>query len=150
MPNQDFQQTLTYSFKEITRAVALLESLLNRCTIFTFTGTLGAGKTTLIRAFLQTLGVTEHITSPTFSYVNIYTTANNRIIYHFDLYRMSSLEEFFAQGFEEYLQQPNSIVLIEWPELLEHILSNNMHTCHIQLDYNGLNKRRLKALCPNT
>jgi len=137
------QTTLMYSIEEIDKALELLENLLLRYSIFTFTGTLGAGKTTLIRAFLEKLGVRDYITSPTFSYVNIYTTNNNRTVYHFDLYRMSSLEEFYAQGFEDYLQEPNSIVVIEWPEIIKPLLINNKQTCHIELDYNGLEKRTL-------
>ena len=103
--------------------------------VITFTGDLGAGKTTLIRALLKDLGVNQPITSPTFTYVNRYITANGKTLYHFDLYRLNALDEFMAQGFDEYLYQPNSWCLIEWPAVVMPLLTHG--TCHITLDYDG-------------
>lgn len=77
-------------------------------------GDLGAGKTTLVRALLQALGVTGRIKSPTYTLVEIYTLQNNPI-YHFDLYRLSSPLEWEDAGFREFVH-PQSIVFIEWPE----------------------------------
>ena len=78
-------------------------------------GELGAGKTTLIKSILKNLGVKENITSPTFSIVNQYAISN-RLINHFDLYRIKYLKELDVIGFEEYLES-GEVCFIEWPEI---------------------------------
>lgn len=126
-------ETLLYSLDELDQAVNLLYAQLDHCKIVTFTGVLGAGKTTLIRALLRKCGVTDVITSPTFTYVNAYENSKGQMFYHFDCYRIKSLEEFQAAGFDEYLYQPNSWALIEWPEVIAPLLTHAV--CHIKLDY---------------
>ena len=78
---------------------------LKGCRIFTFTGPLGAGKTTLIKTFLKECGVNGGVTSPTFTYVNTYKTDDGKTFHHFDLYRLSDLQSFLSAGFDEYFQQ---------------------------------------------
>ena len=78
-------------------------------------GTLGAGKTTLARGFAVGLGVTEDVTSPTFALVHEYE--GTLPLFHMDLYRLSSVEEFEAIGGWEYFQR-DGVVLIEWPDRL--------------------------------
>ena len=92
--------------------------------VLTFKGELGAGKTTLIKELLKACGVNQIITSPTFTYVNEYSNEHGKLFYHFDLYRMNSLEEFVAAGFDEYLFQPNSLSLIEWPQIIISLLND--------------------------
>ena len=77
-------------------------------------GELGAGKTTLIRSVLQSLGVTSSIKSPTYNLVEEYNV-NNLIVYHFDLYRFNTAEEWLDLGFNEYLTQ-QALCFIEWGE----------------------------------
>jgi len=89
--------------------------------IFAFYGNMGAGKTTFIKAICTELGVTENITSPTFSLVNEYTTKDNRIIYHFDCYRLKNLNEAYDIGADEYFYS-GELCFIEWPEKIEGIL----------------------------
>lgn len=96
--------------------------LLKNKNIFALYGPMGAGKTTLVKEFLQQSGVTQTVVSPTFGYVNTYYGSDNRIFYHFDLYRLSSIDEFIGAGFDEYFSQKNSFVIIEWPELIESLL----------------------------
>ncbi len=84
-------------------------------------GELGAGKTTFVQGFAKGLGVSEnyYITSPTFNIINQYPT-NIFTLCHLDLYRLGSVEELEYTGFDD-LAEKNSILIIEWPELLEQI-----------------------------
>ena len=83
------------------------------------TGELGSGKTKFTEGFLSFFGLEEEISSPTFNIVNEYS-ANSVNIYHFDVYRLSDTEEFYAIGGEEYFEK--GICLIEWGELVEEAL----------------------------
>ena len=89
--------------------------------IFAFYGTMGAGKTTFIKAVCEELGVSETVTSPTFAIINEYKDKMDTPIYHFDFYRINKLEEVFDFGYEDYFYSGN-ICFIEWPELIESIL----------------------------
>ena len=89
--------------------------------IVLFYGSMGAGKTTLIRALCNAMHVTDPVTSPTFALINEYGTEYGRRIYHFDFYRIESLEEVFDLGYEEYFYSPD-LSLIEWPEKIEPLL----------------------------
>jgi tRNA threonylcarbamoyladenosine biosynthesis protein TsaE len=82
--------------------------------IITFSGEIGAGKTTFIRAMLKGLGVSAAIKSPTFSIVESYTMSSFSI-HHFDLYRIQDETELDYIGFRDYFEN-SGIVLIEWPE----------------------------------
>jgi tRNA threonylcarbamoyladenosine biosynthesis protein TsaE len=116
------------------------------CSIITFTGSLGAGKTTLIRAILAQWGVHSGVTSPTFTYVQRYKLPDGSMVNHFDLYRLESLDPFFELGLDEYLAQEKGKVLIEWPALITDLLTGPV--CHITLDYtpHGLEMRHLTAV----
>lgn len=85
--------------------------------IWTFVGNLGAGKTTLIKILANKLYIQDSISSPTFSYVNEYDGK----IFHFDCYRLRSLEEALDFGIEEYLDSGKPC-WIEWPQIVEPIL----------------------------
>jgi tRNA threonylcarbamoyladenosine biosynthesis protein TsaE len=99
--------------------------------IITFVGGLGAGKTTFVQAILRQMGVVGPVMSPTYTYFNQHQAADGRIIYHFDLYRLKSLQEFEMAGFFEYLYQPNSIVFIEWPEIIDLVIQGDV--CRVKL-----------------
>lgn len=98
--------------------------------IFAFHGELGAGKTTFIKAICAQLGVTDAMSSPSFSLVNEYHDKNGNSIYHFDLYRLKSPEEAFDIGMEEYLYSGN-YCFVEWPERAEELLPGE--TVHITI-----------------
>ncbi len=89
--------------------------------VFAFYGAMGAGKTTLIKAFCRELGSRDVVNSPTFSLVNEYEDKNGNPVFHFDFYRIQSLEEVFDMGFEEYVYSGNYCFL-EWPERMAELL----------------------------
>lgn len=89
--------------------------------IFAFYGSMGAGKTTFIKAVCSQLGVEDEVTSPTFAIVNEYTSPVAGTIYHFDFYRVKKLSEAYDMGYEDYFYS-DSICFIEWPELIEELL----------------------------
>jgi tRNA threonylcarbamoyladenosine biosynthesis protein TsaE len=89
--------------------------------IFAFYGTMGAGKTTIIKNICESLGATDTVTSPTFTLVNEYRTVNSEPIYHIDFYRIRKKDEIFDFGIEEYFDS-GSYCFMEWPELIEEFL----------------------------
>lgn len=99
--------------------------------IFFLKGNLGAGKTTLIQYFCETLGVTEHVVSPSFALINIYKSAKGDI-YHLDLYRLKKQEEAVDLGIEDYLYSGN-YVFIEWPEIILDIYYSDLVEIDIKL-----------------
>ena len=96
---------------------ALGEALAKRLqpgTVIAFTGDLGAGKTAFTRGLARGLGVTERVTSPTFTIVNEYE-GGRLPLFHFDMYRLASSEELFDVGWEDYLHR-GGICAVEWSE----------------------------------
>lgn len=89
--------------------------------IWLFTGEMGAGKTTLIKAICQQKEVLDEVNSPTFSIVNEYLTETDETIYHFDFYRLEREEEALDIGIEEYFYSGN-LCMMEWPEKIEGLL----------------------------
>jgi tRNA threonylcarbamoyladenosine biosynthesis protein TsaE len=89
--------------------------------IFAFYGTMGAGKTTIIKSICETLGAVDIVTSPTFTLVNEYKTSKGESLYHIDFYRIRKSEEVFDFGIEEYFSS-GSYCFMEWPELIEELL----------------------------
>ena len=82
---------------------------------FAVYGEMGAGKTTLIQCICKSMGL-PFAGSPTFSLVNEYRLDNGRKLYHFDLYRLNSIEELNSIGFQEYLDT-GDYIFIEWPQI---------------------------------
>jgi tRNA threonylcarbamoyladenosine biosynthesis protein TsaE len=101
--------------------------------IFAFYGSMGAGKTTIIKAICEVLGATDIVTSPTFTLVNEYITSGGDSIYHIDFYRIKKTEEVFDFGVEEYLTG-TSYCFMEWPELVEEILPRGTVNIRIIVD----------------
>jgi tRNA threonylcarbamoyladenosine biosynthesis protein TsaE len=118
----------------ITAAKQLLEQS-GKNKIFAFYGSMGAGKTTIIKAICQTLGAVDIVSSPTFTLVNEYKTSSGESLYHIDFYRIRKQEEVFDFGIEEYLTG-DSYCFMEWPELIEEILPEETIKVRISVDEN--------------
>ncbi len=95
---------------------------LHKKDIVVLSGDLGSGKTKFVQGVLKHFGLENEISSPTFTIVNEYN-ANICPIYHFDVYRLADIDEFYAMGGEEYFE--NGICLIEWGEIIEDALPSN-------------------------
>jgi tRNA threonylcarbamoyladenosine biosynthesis protein TsaE len=108
--------------------------------VFGFYGKMGAGKTTFIQSMCRVLGVTDVVTSPTFSIINEYITSDGESIYHFDLYRLKSATELLDLGYEDYLFS-GSYCLIEWPEKFEELLPENFVYIGIEVDQKDLSRK---------
>ena len=89
--------------------------------LIVFKGDLGSGKTTLIKSLIQSLGIKEQGSSPSFSLINVYENEHYKV-YHCDLYRLKSYEEALDIGLEDYLADEDSWCFIEWPEVVEFLL----------------------------
>ena len=113
---------ISHSENETIEFASDFASKLNNSSIIVLSGDLGSGKTKFTEGVLKYFGLENEISSPTFTIVNEYD-ANNQKIYHFDLYRLSDIDEFYAIGGEEYLQ--NGICIFEWGEMIEDILPNS-------------------------
>ena len=105
--------------------------------VFAFYGSMGAGKTTFIKAVCEALGVEDVITSPTFAIVNEYTSlTTGDTIFHFDFYRIKKLEEVYDMGYEEYFYS-GGLCFIEWPELVEGLLPEDALKVNITTNDDG-------------
>jgi tRNA threonylcarbamoyladenosine biosynthesis protein TsaE len=124
---------------EVPAVAEHLVRILSPCSLITLQGPLGAGKTTLAKALLHAYGVKEMVTSPTFTYLNVYHNDAGQIFYHFDLYRIMNVDQFLQAGFDEFLHDPQAIKLIEWPERIESLLPKEY--CAIQLLYRSPDQR---------
>ena len=112
---------MKFSLSNINEAAAEFLKKLGDKRIVAFYGSMGAGKTTFIKAICDVLGVTDTVNSPTFAIVNEYLAASGDSVYHFDFYRIKKIEEAYDFGYEDYFYSGN-LCLIEWPELIEELL----------------------------
>ena len=123
------------SLEALPQAARECARLMGDNTVFAFHGEMGAGKTTFIRALCEVLGVDpEEANSPSFSIINEYrsdTTAE--LIYHFDLYRLESVEEALEIGVEDYFDS-GALCLLEWPERIEPLLPDDTVVVNITVD----------------
>lgn len=106
---------------------------------------MGVGKTTLILQMIQVLGVKEPGSSPTFSIVNEYRNIENLPVYHFDFYRIESIDEVFDIGYEDYFFS-DSWCFMEWPERIEELLPDETVKVYITEEENV---RKIKVELPS-
>ena len=100
--------------------------------IYTLTGDLGVGKTVFTQGVADGLGITEPISSPTFTIVQVYEEGRMPF-YHFDVYRIGDIEEMDEIGYEDYFYG-NGLCMIEWANLIEEILPEKRHDITIEKD----------------
>lgn len=115
-------EIISNSEKETIELGKRIAAKLKKGMVIVLTGDLGSGKTKLTEGILTYFGLENEISSPTFTIVNEYYTENLNL-YHFDVYRLADIDEFYAIGGEEYFEKGASI--IEWGELIEEALPKN-------------------------
>ena len=127
------KEVKTFCVDETINVGKTLGKLLRKGDIVCITGDLGTGKTVITNGIAQSIGISDHITSPTFTIVNEYR--GDLDLFHFDVYRISDPEEMFEIGFEEYLNA-DGIVIIEWADLIKDIIPKEHIWINITKDLN--------------
>ena len=122
---------VTYTLDSIEKVAKEVVENMNTKTLLMY-GNMGVGKTTLVKAIVKLLGSNDEVSSPTFSIVNEYE-GQNRLIYHFDMYRIKDIEEAYNFGIEDYLFSDNWSI-IEWPEIIQHVVPIKFDRIDIELN----------------
>ena len=107
-----------------SRATVFQTTHPHSATLITISGDLGAGKTTLVQSLAHELGVTEPVQSPTYVLMKRYALSGSewKILIHIDAYRMEDPSELVRLGWEELLNESDTLVVLEWPEMVESVL----------------------------
>lgn len=134
-------EIISNSEKETIELGKKIASKLKKGMVVVLTGDLGSGKTKLTEGILTYFGLENEISSPTFTIVNEYYT-DNLNLYHFDVYRLADIDEFYAIGGEEYFEKGASI--IEWGELIEEALPQNYVKINFSRDLENETLRKIK------
>lgn len=131
----------TKSTEETKELAFKIAKKISKGDVLALYGDLGSGKTTFTRYLTEALGLKSRVQSPTFVIARKYENGST-ILNHIDLYRLSSIQEARDIGIEEFLGNPKSITIIEWPELIEDLLPEN--TIRISFEHVGENERKIK------
>ncbi len=124
---------MTYTTTNVGETEALGARLAERLSggeVIAFTGDLGAGKTAFTRGLARGLGIADRVTSPTFTIVNEYD-GGRLPLFHFDMYRLSSSEELYDIGWEDYLAR-GGVCAVEWSEIVSDALEGDVIRVDIQ------------------
>ena len=135
------KEQIVNSIPETILLASKISVLLREGDIIVVNGNLGSGKTTLIKSICMNYGITN-ANSPSFSLVNEYY--GDKKVYHFDFYRLIKIEELYDIGFEDYLNDEEGIIFIEWGNLMEDIIPNNH--IEIRIEDLGQERRQIKIL----
>lgn len=132
------KQTITISkLDSIRDAARKFIGQMDDRTVFAFYGSMGAGKTTFIKAICEELGVEDVINSPTFAIINEYRSSDTgELIYHFDFYRINKLSEAQDIGTEDYFYS-GALCFIEWPEKIDELLPSDVVNVSISENEDG-------------
>jgi len=112
-------------------------SLKASANVLTLKGDLGAGKTAFTKVLARTLGIMEHITSPTFVIMKSYSVSQHSFIQtlvHIDAYRIEDIDELRVLGFSELLKDPHTLVCIEWPERVLEMIPEDAYPIGITIE----------------
>ena len=109
-------------------------------------GDLGAGKTVFSRGFARGLGVTEPVSSPTYTIVQEYELPTGNRLYHMDLYRIADERAALGFGVDEFLSEPGAFSLVEWPERIKGLLPDT--TIRVELGHRSENEREIRIILP--
>ena len=139
--NTDKKEFITSSEEETENIGKSLAMSLSKGDAVLLRGNLGAGKTVFSRGFARGLGITEPVSSPTYTIVQEYELPDGGRLYHLDLYRISGVNAALAFGVDEFLDDPQGISLIEWPDRIDGILPENA-IC-IEIEHLSDSERRL-------
>jgi len=130
-----------FTLEQIPDAATKLLSSATAYKVFALHGEMGAGKTTFIHALCEAMGIRDVVTSPTFSIINQYKTADGQTVYHMDLYRIKDENEAINAGVEDCMYS-GDLCLVEWPEKAPGIFPEN--TLHMTISSVDDNTRKLK------
>ena len=133
-------QLISKSEEETKNIAKKIASQLKVKDIIILEGDLGAGKTKFTEGILEYFNLQDEISSPTFTIVNEYNTSKFNI-YHFDVYRLSDIDEFYAMGGEEFFEK--GVCIIEWGEIIEECLPKDYIKINISRDLENENIRKL-------
>ncbi|NLK21872.1 MAG: tRNA (adenosine(37)-N6)-threonylcarbamoyltransferase complex ATPase subunit type 1 TsaE [Epulopiscium sp.] len=134
----------TYSEEETKRLGIKIGKNSNAGEIYCLIGDLGVGKTAFAKGLAQGLNIKEHITSPTFTVINEYEGILP--LYHFDVYRITDIDEMDEIGYEEYFYG-NGVCLIEWANMIEDLIPESAIWVNIQKDLNKDENYRKIMIC---
>jgi tRNA threonylcarbamoyladenosine biosynthesis protein TsaE len=127
------------TFEELDKLAFDLGKYVDKNDVIALIGDLGTGKTTFVKEFARSFGITENLKSPTFNYVLEYLSGRLPL-YHFDVYRLGEAEEVYEVGYEDYLNS-DGVVIIEWANIIESELPKEY--IEIKLEYFDENRRKL-------
>ena len=131
---------MTKTFAQLDELNAVAQQLIAEAAnqrVWLFEGEMGVGKTTLIKALCQSVGVVSVVQSPTYGLVNEYTTQTGESIYHFDCYRLRNEAEAMDIGLEEYLDS-GAYCFVEWPERIESLWPPHYYHVSLSSDHAGI------------
>ena len=128
----------SHSERETEDLGARLGAALRPGTVIAYTGDLGAGKTAFTRGLARGLGVTDRVTSPTYTIVNEYLSGRLPL-FHFDMYRLESSDDLFDIGWEDYLER-GGVCAVEWSENVDDAM---VGAVRVNIEKTGENTRRI-------
>lgn len=136
----DYSKIITNNEAETKKAGYEFAKKLKPGDIITLDGDLGAGKTVFTKGICEYFNVTDYVTSPTYTIVNEYN--GDKVIYHFDIYRLTDEEELYNIGFYEYLDS-DAIKIIEWAKIVpEAFYGYNLIEVEIKKEEDYLSEKR--------
>lgn len=133
--HQELTHFICKQLSELDEAARAILEKYPSSRLFAFYGEMGAGKTTLIKSLCNELKVIDNVSSPTFSILNVYQSENKDEVFHFDFYRIKSLEEVYDIGYEDYFFS-DQYCLIEWPGMIENLLPKGTIKVEIKVNQN--------------